>query len=149
MRCCARCPCVNIPDQETYYQYSETTHSIRFHIYHLILSCTAHGRIPLNDKNICGICKQDSAREKSTNIYTRKELVITDTKFSNCHKSLYIPEIQKLEFHLPHVHILGTNNCGDSRLTTFKHRESCQDVLCHRDYTDMIVASFAHQIQSE
>ena len=58
LRCCANCPCNNIPDQETDNQYSDTTHLIRFHIYHIIARCTAHGRIPLKDKNICRKCKK-------------------------------------------------------------------------------------------
>ena len=56
-RCCAKCPSVNLPDQETYDQYSNKIPSIRFHIYHIILSCTTHGRLPLNDKKICHKCK--------------------------------------------------------------------------------------------
>ena len=56
--CCDDCPCINIPDQETDNQYSETTPSIRFHIYHIIAHCTAHGRITLKDKKICHMCKQ-------------------------------------------------------------------------------------------
>ena len=47
---CARCPCINIPDQETDNQYSETTPSIRFHIYRIIGRCTANGLITLKDK---------------------------------------------------------------------------------------------------
>ena len=50
-RRCAKCTCVNIPEQETSYQYPNTTPSIIFHIYHLISRCTAHGRIPLNEKD--------------------------------------------------------------------------------------------------
>ena len=47
LRCCAKCPCINLPDQETYNQYSEITPSIWFHIYHIIGSCTTHGIITL------------------------------------------------------------------------------------------------------
>ena len=56
--CCADCPYINLPDQETDHQYSETTPSIRFHIYHIIARCSAHGRIQLKDKKICHMCKQ-------------------------------------------------------------------------------------------
>ena len=56
--CCANFPCINIPDQETDNQYSETTPSIQIHIYHIIGSCTAHGRISLKDNKICYMCKQ-------------------------------------------------------------------------------------------
>ena len=40
--CCTYCPCINLPDQETYNHNSDTTPSIRFHIYLIIARCTAH-----------------------------------------------------------------------------------------------------------
>ena len=46
LRCCSDCPCINIIDQETDNHNSDTTPSIRFHIYHIIARCTVHGRIP-------------------------------------------------------------------------------------------------------
>ena len=92
-------------------------------------------------------CKQDSASEQPTKIYTGKELVMMETAISNFHTSLYTPEIQKLAFHIPHVKILGTNNCGKSRQNAFKCRESFQYVLCRRDYTERVFASYPHKIQ--
>ena len=71
------------------------------------------------------------------------------TTISNFHASLYIPEIQKLAFYIPHVQIMGTSHCGDSLRTAFKSCEYFQDVLCRRDYYERVVASFPHQIQSE
>ena len=50
LRCFAKCPRINIPDQETYDQYYNLSPSIRFHIYQLIVRCTTHGRLPLADK---------------------------------------------------------------------------------------------------
>ena len=47
---CANFPCINIPDQESDKKHKKTTPSIRFHIYHIIGRCTAHGRIKLKDK---------------------------------------------------------------------------------------------------
>ena len=52
LRCCETCLCVNLTDQETDYQYYNTSPSIRFHVYHLILSCTTHRRLPINDRKI-------------------------------------------------------------------------------------------------
>ena len=148
MRCCADCPCINLPDQEIDNQFSDTTPSIRFQIYNIIASCTAHGRIPLKYKKICHMCKQESSSNKSTKIYTRKELVMTDTTIYDFRTSFYIPAIQKLAFHLPHVRILGTNHCGEMRRTAFKRHELYQDVLCRRDYAEGLVARFSHQIKS-
>ena len=128
--------------------HEDTTPSIRFHIYHIIEHCTAHGIIPLKDKKICYMCEQESLPESSTKIYTRKELVITDTPISDFHTSFYIPAIQNVAFYLPHVRILGTDHCGEIRCTSFKRHEFFQDVLCRRDYSDGVVARFAKQIQS-
>ena len=103
--CCDECPCINLPDQET--------PSIRLYIYHIIEHCTTRVRIPLKDNKICYTCKKESLPYKFKKIYTRKELVMMETTISDFHTSFYIPAIQKLAFHLPHVRILGTNHCGE------------------------------------
>ena len=59
-----------------------------------------------------------------------------------------MPAIQKLAFHIPHMRILGKNQCGEIRHTSFKQRELFQDVICRRDYAERVVASFANKIQS-
>ena len=119
LRCCAKFPSVNLPVQEIYDQYSKTSTSIRFHIYHIIAFCTTHEKSSIKwQKN--PMCKRDSASEKSTKIYTRWELVVMETTISNFHTSFYIPEIQKLAFLIPHVQILGTNHCVNSGQTAFK-----------------------------
>ena len=135
--------------QEEIKKHDETTPSIRFHIYHIIGRFTSHGIIPLKDKKICCMCEQESLPDKSTKIYTRKELVMMETTISGFHTSFYIPSIQKLDFRLPHVRILGTNHCGEMQRTAFKRRELFQDVLCCRDYAERLVASFDNKIQSE
>ena len=123
LRCCVNCPCINLPDQEKNKINEETTPSIRFNIYHGIGRFNAHGRIPLKDKKICYMCKQESLPDTSTKICTRKELVMMETTISDFRTSFYIPAIQKLVFHLPHVRILFTNHCGEMRRTAFKRRD--------------------------
>ena len=83
------------------------------------------------------------------NIYTRKELVMMETKISDFLTSFYIPAIQKLAFHLPHVRILGKYYCGAMRRTAFKRYDLFQYDLCRRCYAERVVARFANQIQSE
>ena len=95
------------------------------------------------------MCKHESLPDKSTKIYTRKELVMTETAIYDFHTSFYIPAIQKLASHLPHVRILGTNHCGEMRRTAFKRCESFQYVLCRRDYSERVISRFSSQIQSE
>ena len=92
-------------------------------MYNLIARCTTNGRHPLNENIFFRMCKQDSSSEESTNIYTKKELFTRVTTISNFNTSFYIPAIQKLEFNITQVKILGTNHCGDYRQTAFKRCE--------------------------
>ena len=82
-------------------------------------------------------------------IYTRKELVMTETSSRDFHTSFYIPSTQKLAFHIKHIQIIGTNNCGKTCREAFKLCSTKQYMLCHRYYAEILVASLAHQIQSE
>ena len=93
------------------------------------------------------MCKQEYSSDNSTIIYTRKELVMMETTIYDIHTSLYIPAIQKLAFHLPHVRIIVKNCCGAIRRTAFKQLELSKYVLCCRDYSERVVTSFANQIQ--
>ena len=118
-------------------------------MHYIIGRCNNHGRIALKDKNVCYMCKQEYLPDKSTKIYTRKELVMMETTISNFHTSFYIPAIQKLAFHLPHRRILGTNHCNELRRTVFKRHELFQDVICCRNSSERVVASFSNQIEYE
>ena len=129
-RCCAKCPCLNLPDQETDNQYSDTSISIQFHIYHIILICTTRVRLLLNDRKICRMCKKDSASEQSTKVYTKKDIVMMETTIYNLHTTFYILFIQRLAFHITHVQILDTNHCGDSIQNVFKRQKLFQYLRC-------------------
>ena len=66
MRCCAKFPSINLPDQEIDDQYTDTRTSIHFQIYHIIECCSTHGKLPLTDNKMCRECKQDSVSEQYT-----------------------------------------------------------------------------------
>ena len=72
---------------------------------------------------------------------------MTEKKIYDFRTSFYIPAIQNLDFHLPHVGILGTNHCGEMQRTDFKRRESSQYVLCRCYYAERLVSRFANQIK--
>ena len=65
-----------------------------------------------------------------------------ETSIDDFHKSFYVPATQNIVFRLSQVRILGTNHCGNTRHEAFKHRSGKQDVLCRRDFSDIVVASF-------
>ena len=66
---------------------------------------------------------QDPSTVTPAKLYTRKELVIMATSIADFHTSFYIPAIQNLAFHLPHVRILGTNHCGNTRREASKRQQ--------------------------
>ena len=67
---------------------------------------------------------------------------MTETTIYDFHTRLYIPSIQNLAFHLPHVRILGTNHFGEMRRTAFKRGELFQDVIFSCDYAEIRSAIF-------
>ena len=74
---------------------------------------------------------------------------MTETSILDFNQHLWIPEIHKLVLHLPQVKILGHHHCGNTHQESLKHRSDYQYLLCHRGYSELVVASSAHQIQYE
>ena len=72
-----------------------------------------------------------------------------EASIADFHTSLYIASIKNPAFHIPYVRILWTHHCGNTYREAFKHRGSFQDVLRCRGYTERVLVSFSHQIQSE
>ena len=70
-----------------------------------------------------------------------------ETYISNFHKTHSIPVIENLSLHQPRVWFLGTHHCGNTHRYSFKRRSNYQDILCLQNYTEYVVASFAHNIQ--
>ena len=64
---------------------------------------------------------QDPSSVPPVKLYNRKELIIMETYINDFHTSFYIQKIQNLEFHLPHVRILGNHHCGNTRRKALKH----------------------------
>ena len=127
-----------------------TMHILQYMSY-LSLNCMVYSacKMPTRWKETNCLYFQDQTNVTPAKIYTIKELVIMETSIAYFHTSLYIPEIQKLAFHLPCVCILGNNNCGNTCREAFKCCSAKQDVLCRHGYVERVVASFAHQIQYE
>ena len=49
--------------------------------------------------------------------------MLLETPIRELHEKFDILAIQKLTFHLQHLHILGTYQCGKEWNDEFKHRE--------------------------
>ena len=86
-------------------------------------------KTPTGQKENCCLSLNYSYYIPPTKLYTRKDIVIMEIPLSCFRTSFYIPEIQRLEFHLPYVPIIVTHHCGNTRHEAFKYPCTFQDVL--------------------
>ena len=93
---------------------------ICFHVYINVSRCKLHGRYPYEELTTCSMCYTIPSADNTEKNYTLKELVLLETYISEFHEELYVPKIQKLEFNLPYVTILGTHHCGKELRNEFK-----------------------------
>ena len=77
-----------------------------------------HGQHPLDENKFF---LQDQATVSTSKLCTIKEVVMMETSIAYFHTSFYIPLIQNLVFHFPHVSILENNHCGNTRRKAFKN----------------------------
>ena len=117
--CCSNFPHIEIPDQESDSHHYNAFTSIHFYIYHLIAKCKFHGRHPIDEKKSCPLCFQDPATVKPEKPNIRKELAMMESYIADLHTSFYIIAMQNTAFHLPHIQIIGTNHCGNTRREAF------------------------------
>ena len=99
LRCCAKCPGINLCNWEKDDQYPDNSPSIRFHIYHMIAHCTKHIRLPVTDFFLRRF-HQDSTSGQSTKIYTRKEQVMMTKKYYYFHTSFIFNQFKRQCFAL-------------------------------------------------
>ena len=90
-------------------------------MYRHIAFCTVHGRDPFNEKKLCQLCGLSTDSIINAKPCTIKDIFMVETSIVEFRQQLYIPEIQKLAFHLPHVHILLTNIGGNTPQEAFNH----------------------------
>ena len=126
------------------------------HMYYNTFSCLSPHcmvfsawKTPTGRKDNCCLYLHDPSSVPPAKFYTRKDIVIMKISISFLCTCFFTPEIQRFPFHLTHVWILGTHHCGNTRREAFKYPCAFQDVLGWCDYSERVVASFAHQIQSE
>ena len=60
LHCCAKCPRIYLPSQESDPQNLNFIPTIRFHIYQYIAHLILHGRLPFNEKEQCQLCESST-----------------------------------------------------------------------------------------
>ena len=108
-----------------------------------------HGRHSFNENKQFPLFEDSTDAIVNAKRYTIKHIVMMESSIVEFHQVFYIPAIQKLAFHLPHLCIIGTNHCGNTYQEAFDRRSEFQDVLCCSDYSERVVSIFSQQIQYE
>ena len=77
---------------------------------------------------------------------SRKELTKMNLPIDKFITDYYLPMLEKLCYHLPHVIILSKHHCGEMRRAAILCNN--HDLFTRRDYADRLVAAFELEIQS-
>ena len=101
---CSYCPRIEQLDR----LFPASLHKIKFHIFQKIYKCSIHNVRQFKYKNTCKLCDSILDKDKKGILLVRKCFVIYDEVIDVFHEKYYIPTIEKLQFHLAHVQILGS-----------------------------------------
>jgi hypothetical protein len=117
---------------------------MKFHHYVNCTRCTKHGIITRGAK-YCEQCdnQPENTSKKQGKISTRKQLTLLEQPIGVFLKDFYLPGLEKLAYHLPHVIILSKNHCGAMRRLIF-----VRSIKTHRNYAERLLAIFDLEIQS-
>ena len=123
LNCCIECPDVFVTDAEINCEGDVNLPLFRFHHYKSIISCSLHKNILPEHGKICPsfINMENYWKGKVT---TQKSLLLKSCIILDFHSEYYIPEIEKLASHLPHVYILGKDNFADKQNDTFVSQQN-------------------------
>lgn len=142
---CTNCPKYNIPLDE---EANTEADNIRFHVYHLVTSCSKHGLLHLRTK-VCKICgpKTPLTTQKVPKICTRKKLHLLEKPIASFMKDFYIPGLKKYASHQNYISMLSKHHCGKQRQEAFQ--ENKHNVREVHDYAERCKAEFANKIQTK
>ena len=110
--CCLSCSIIVTTTQELHNTNKTTYPTILFHMHNVISRCKVHDRRPIEERKSWESCSAVQPENSNEKVYSRKELVLMEKYIFEFHENNYIPSIENLYFHLPHICILGTQHFG-------------------------------------
>ena len=84
---------------------------IEYRIYKNIISCSIHGLHPLIEHKKLSEYESYDTLKYNAKISKQQYIILINSSIDDFHKEYYIPLIEKLEFILGNVKLLGTNQC--------------------------------------
>ena len=142
LRRCSACPKLK-PDLSEQ-SLTERDPYICFHNFVMITKCSIHGQLKDNIET-CDICESNDDIKSRGRISQRKEMILMKKPFLDFYNNYYIPMLEKYAYHLPHVILLGKNECSKIRKESLK----IGDVETIRDYAERLSFDFDNEIMSQ
>ena len=111
--------------------------------------CLIRGLIPFKYRNICESCDILTGKDKKGRIMAKKCFVLHEEVTDFFYEMFYITTIEKLSFHLAHVRILGSTECGNTRNDCFRANTSKNNIKFKKDYAEKSSEATGIEIQSQ
>ena len=92
--------------------FPESLHKIMFHKFQNISKCLIHGLRPFKHKIVCESCDIIPDKDNKGIIMLKNVFVLRGEVVDCFHENDYILTKEKFLFHLAHVRILGSIECG-------------------------------------
>ena len=119
MNCYSDCPRTNAPylepPEQLHRLFPAYLHKIKSHIFKNTSNCLIHILIPFKYKNTCELCDKIIDKYNKGRLMVKKCFVLHEEVIDVFNEKSYIPIIEKLSFHLYHIRIIGSMECGRSR----------------------------------
>ena len=131
-----------IPSQKTNRDTTNMCPTINFHIYRNLSHFKIRDRCTYEEHTTCSMCSTIPYIDKISKVYIWQELVLVEKLNTSLYQKFYILVIQKLEFHFPHVPILGTHHCGKELCDAFKHRGQLYNIGIYLEYVYIVFFGF-------
>ena len=109
---------------------------ITFHIYRLVSWLKVNIRLPNEEEKTCSLLSTVKKTENKKIVHMNNTCFNWDI-YCIFHEKFYFTVLQNLVFHLTHVRIPGTHNCGKQYCDDFQHRGSDKGLKCHRNYDNL------------
>ena len=124
LKCCSDFPMINDPFLESSEQldrlFPVSLHKIKFHIFQNLSKCSINGLRPFKYNNICELCDIIPDKYKKSIIMLKKYFVLHEEVIDVLHEMFYTLTIENVSFHIAHVRILGSMECGKTRNYCFR-----------------------------
>ena len=97
---------------DSFFPYSP--HKVKFYIFQNISKCLIHRSRPFKYKNTYEICDNIQDKDNRVIIMANTCFVFHEEVIDVFHNKIYTPTIEKLQFHLTRVRILGSIELGNT-----------------------------------